>query len=158
MGAIVAAGELMVRLLVEVFLWSPVWGDSSIDVTEKTPKFTTEFYRLDTVLLRRELSLYTVVLLARIKGTWVVKSRVSPSGLLHGVAASAACCGGGSWDQAQQSAFPRCVVWWLSWNILGDLKRLYRGSHDHSHHGLVLWRWRRHKRRDLAVGKHVWDG
>ena len=90
-----------------------VWGDSSIDVIEKTPKFTTKSYRLDTVLLRRELSLYTVVLPARIQGPWVVKSRVSPSGLLHGVAASAACCGGGSWDQAQQSAFACCVVWWL---------------------------------------------
>lgn len=73
----------------------------SIDVIEKTPKFTTKFYRLDTVLPRRELSLYMVVLLARIQGTWVVKIRVSPSGLLHGVVPSAACCGGASWDQAR---------------------------------------------------------
>ena len=78
-----------------------VWGDSNIDVIEKTPRFTTKFYRLDTILLRRELSLQTVVLLARIQGTWVVKIRVSPSGLLHGAITSAACCGGGSWDQAQ---------------------------------------------------------
>lgn len=82
----------------------------SIDVIEKTPKFTTKFYRLDTVP-SKERTEFCIWWCAAGSGSGhlLVKIRVSPSGLLHRVVPSAACCGGASWDQALCS--PLSLVW-----------------------------------------------
>lgn len=108
----------------------------SIDVIEKTPKFTTKFYRLDTPSFRKVL--YGGAAVG--SGAWVVKIRVSPSGLLQGTTFPSACWWS-SWDQARWprlSSFVWCAGCPRSGNNTGWSKTIVQGK-PWLATGLVLW-------------------
>lgn len=145
------------RLLVEVFPRGLVWGDKSRHFVEHIPRFTLKFYRLEAALLWRELSLLP---LAWIQGTWVIKIRVSPSGLQHGVGDCAGDVGYGSWNHALWSALLLCVGPWLLWKLKCARwpKNNCTGlSHDGDHCSWFLCTCRRFNWRDLMVVKRIWS-